>query len=434
MFVYTLRNLSRITPCLLALIFTSFAWAEQQPAAVEADAPAGEVEEHDTLKDTLFGGKVNLDLRFRFEYADFNDTGAPGWGHVETARLRLGYGTKPLNGFSAYGEFEGVFAADDETYNDTLNGQVTRAVIADPEVTELNQLFGKYEDHGFTLKAGRQRIILDNARFVGNVGWRQDEQTYDAASFAYEGFDDVPVLEDMSFYYAYLWKINRIFADEGDFDSNSHLINIGYDGLNIGTLTGFAYLLDFNGDSPANDGNTIGFRFNGKQDLSDEYALGYEFSYAHQFDAGPMRAFDTDYYMVGGSITKKSWNTTFGVSYEVLASDNGMYGFRTPLATLHGYQGWADAFLVTPANGIQDLYAYIGTTLPFEIKGKVVGHMYYEEHGSDPYGYEIDAVASKAITEWMSVLAKVAYFEGDGTTAGAPGDRVRFWLQMEIKY
>ena len=423
------------TMMILAVTTVTPAAEEPKKMAIPPAEAAPDSKEASDLGEALFGGKVNLDIRLRFEYADFEDAGAPGHGHAETGRIRLGYGTKPLNGISGYAEFEGVWPISDNSYNDTLNGNTRDALIADPEVEELNQLYGKYEAGGLTFIGGRQRIKLDNDRFVGNVGWRQDEQTYDAVSAKYKGFEDTAGLQDMTFYYAYLWKINRINADRMDWDSDSHVINLSYSGCEYGTLTGFAYMLDFNDDSGINQGNTFGFRFNGGVDLDDTFKLGYDASYAHQTDAGPAEAFDADYYMIDGSLTHKPSSTTFGVGYEVLGSDNGAYGFRTPLATLHAFNGWADAFLATPANGLQDVYAYVGTKLPFGIKGKLVGHMYWEQDGGDCYGYEVDAVASKAITKWMTVLAKVAYFEDDASVAAPPGgDRVRFWLQMEITY
>lgn len=55
--------------------------------------------------------------------------------------------------------------------------------MADPECTEANQAYLQMKLGTFTGIAGRQRVILDNARFIGNVGWRQNEQTYDAVTF-----------------------------------------------------------------------------------------------------------------------------------------------------------------------------------------------------------------------------------------------------------
>jgi hypothetical protein len=46
---------------------------------------------------------------------------------------------------------------------------------------ESESTFEKQGWAGLKLKAGRQRIKLDDDRWVGNVGWRQNEQTYDAA-------------------------------------------------------------------------------------------------------------------------------------------------------------------------------------------------------------------------------------------------------------
>ena len=39
---------------------------------------------------------------------------------------------------------------------------------------------------------------------------------------------------------------------------------------------------------------------------------------------------------------------------------------QTPLATLHAFNGWADMFLTTPANGLQDLYFRASYTLPMD--------------------------------------------------------------------
>jgi hypothetical protein len=38
----------------------------------------------------------------------------------------------------------------------------------------------QYATKALDLTLGRQRINLDDQRFVGSVGWRQNEQTFDA--------------------------------------------------------------------------------------------------------------------------------------------------------------------------------------------------------------------------------------------------------------
>lgn len=391
--------------------------------------------------DALFGGKIDFNLRLRIENVHDDIVGGMGRlgaGNALTSRLRLGYTSAEWNGLSFHADMETIVAADDHTYNDLRNGRVWRPVIADPEGTELNQLYGKFRWEGFTFIGGRQRIILDDARFVGNVGWRQDEQTFDAGTVKYEG------LEDFVFYYGYLDRINRIFEETADFQSDTHIANVSYDGLDIGKITAFAYWVDLEGDSNPNDGNTYGIRFQGSTKLDDEgeHTLGYIGSYARQEDAGVMEAFDADYYLAELSLKKKSWNTTFGAGYEVLGTDSGLYGFRTPLATGHKFNGWADRFLVTPNGGLQDVYFYAGTTLPWDIKAKAVYHLFYGEesakagaaHGSQ-IGSELDLVASKKLTDHVSVLSKFAYYFNDDAGMGGFGsDVIKFWFQVEITY
>ncbi len=58
---------------------------------------------------------------------------------------------------------------------------VAYPVVADEEAYEINRFqFTNTSLPGTTLTLGRQRILLDDQRFIGNSGWRQNEQTFDA--------------------------------------------------------------------------------------------------------------------------------------------------------------------------------------------------------------------------------------------------------------
>ena len=62
-----------------------------------------------------------------------------------------------------------------EDYNSTVNGLTQFPVVADPENIELNRLQLQYRGLPKTVVTiGRQRINLDDQRFVGAVGWRLD--------------------------------------------------------------------------------------------------------------------------------------------------------------------------------------------------------------------------------------------------------------------
>ncbi len=405
----------------LACSTPSHAQSEPNPLDLsDGEAPAD-------FWDSLASGTISLNARFRSEWADVR-----GFEHswANTIRTRLGYKTQKYEGFQGYLEFEDVTAIEENAYNSTLNGQAGKSVIADPETTELNQAWLSYDipvdDIGLSVKGGRQVIALDDQRFVGHVGWRQDNQTFDAARI-----DTDLGIEGLSATYAYLWQINRIFSDEADFDSESHLINVAYDIENVGKLTGFAYLLDFD-DSAANSSQTFGVRLAGSKKLDDTLSLPYQASVAFQEDyADNPIDYDTLYYMLDLGLAVKDVGT-FGSGYEVLGSDDGNFAFRTPLATGHKFNGFADVFLVTPADGLEDFYLYFKpANLPLELKGMVAYHWFSGNDSISSYGQEIDAVLTRKINENMSIGAKYAYFISD-----EPGfaERTRLTFDLTISF
>lgn len=156
-----------------------------------------------TFTEALTGGTPNLDVRLRYESVDQGGFADDAEGL--TLRGRLGYTTGRFAGFGATAEFEYTTALDPDNFNSTTNGLVRYPVIADPDSTELNQ--AHLSDSGLAdtvFKYGAQRIKLDNDRFVGNVGWRQNEQTFDAFSVVNKS------LPDTALTYAYLSEVNTI--------------------------------------------------------------------------------------------------------------------------------------------------------------------------------------------------------------------------------
>ncbi|MBX3315726.1 MAG: alginate export family protein [Phycisphaeraceae bacterium] len=386
--------------------------------------------------DALVSGKIHFDNNFRVEFADST---ARNSSTAITNRLRLGYETKPFYGFNGFVEMENVATPAEDNYfvPATGGGTSDRTVVADPPGTEVNQAFGrlKVDSLGntgilFDLKAGRQRIKLDDDRFVGNVGWRQFEQTYDSVSVR----TDFGV-EGLSFFYAYVWGVQRIFGPDGpNPDSDSHFLNLSYRVAPELKVTPFAYLLDFEDDDPLNSSNSFGVRLTGDlwrdaDDSADVYA-DYELTYARQVDAGSNPVdYEADFFAVQVRVTKKSVGDMLA-GYQLLGSDDGNFGFRFPLGTNHVFQGFDDLFLVTPNEGLQDLYAGIGADLPHGIKAAFIFHQFWSDEGGTNLGSEYDMVASKQITAYWSILAKAAFFDGHN---GQP-DVSRVWLQTTFKF
>ena len=132
--------------------------------------------------------KTSVDFNLRYEAVDQDNTAKDA--SALTLRSRLNYSSASYNGFSGVVEFEDsrqIAGVND--YNDTVGNNTQYSVIADPETTELDQAFVQYKQDKLTAKIGRQVITLDNHRYVGHVGWRQDRQTFDAVTINYAALE-----------------------------------------------------------------------------------------------------------------------------------------------------------------------------------------------------------------------------------------------------
>ena len=402
------------------------------PATASAGAEPEEPWWKNAMPKAISQGKLLLNARLRYEHADQSNLDA---SDAFTIRTRLGYETAPIKGFRGLLEFEDVsIIGNENNYNQAgLNpGGAGKTVIADPETTEVNRAWIGYENFDTFAKYGRQRITLDDHRFVGNVGWRQNEQTYDGLTLANDS------IQDTTLFYSYIYEVNRVLGDDhpgGNFDSRSHLFNASNSTLPFATVSLYSYLLDFD-NAPTSSSASYGASVVGDITVSEEHRakIDYRLQYAFQSDYGDQPVdYGASYYKieVGGQCSIYS----AGVGYEVLGSDNDK-GFATPLATLHAFNGWADVFLNTPNEGLEDLYFSAGVTLPWGMPLKLVYHQFYSQQGSDNYGHELDAVISKKFGKHWTVLAKYAYYDGkdDPFGSGSAIDTQKGWLQLEFAY
>lgn len=438
----SLNTLKHVTGGALVLAAVSAAYGDGTNAAPAAAAPALAAPAEKpgffagTIPEAFTKGKFSANIRARYEYVEQDNL--PSESNAATIRTRFGFTTAPVHGFQAMIEAENITAIDGDSYNQAgSNGQGTRPVVADPETTEINQAWLGYSyTNQLNIKAGRQRIVLDNHRFVGDVGWRQNMQTYDSAFATY-----APV-KQFSLNYGYLWEVNRVFgnvsglpAGNTDFESDSHLFNAAYTGWKYGKLVGYTYLLDLeNAAGTANSCATYGLSFAGSAPVSDKVKLDYRAEFAYQTDyADSLQDYGAEYYNLELGVNVKP--VVVGGGYEVLGSDNG-FSFKTPLATLHAFNGWADVFLATPPLGLQDIYAFAQVTLPAEIPLRAVYHKFDSDAGSADYGSEIDLVASKKFGKNWAAMLKYAYYMGEDAVSGLPAgtDVQKFWAQVEFNF
>lgn len=378
------------------------------------------------IREMFTKGKVNLNVRLRWENVE--QTGKQT-ANALTIRPRLGFTTAPLHGFQAGIEFQANMPLGTEkeyrpsplsTDPETIN----HAVVADPEDFVLDQVWGSYRRWDSTIKAGRQVILLDNQRFVGPVGWRQLQQTFDGAVL------EIGTWEDWRLMYGYLWQINRVLGMNnpgGRWSTSSHLVQVRYEGCPYAQVVVYGYLLDLF-DAPRFSSDTFGTSVSGEAPLGGDWKLAYRGEFAWQIDAGDNPAsYGAPYYHLKAGPQIGRFN--FGVGYEVLGADNGA-SVQTPLATLHAWNGWADMFLTTPSDGLRDFYGWAGVKLPWELPLKVVIHKFDADKGSRDYGWELDIELSRRFGEHFRVLTAYARYDGEDVYP----DTDKFWLQGEFNY
>jgi hypothetical protein len=401
-----------------AAFFASSA-AAQAPPETPLDLPTA-----------IQSGTPILEMRPRYEAV--SQSGVAD-AEALTMRTRLGWQTAKWNNLVGLIEFEDVQQLGGNEYSDGVPPAEPFAAITDPEVTELNRLQLVWTPtEQITATLGRQRIMLDDQRFVGAVAWRQDEQTFDAVRFDAD-------LGRIDITYAYLDHINRIFAEDLDWESDSHLLNASYTISDPLKLTAFVYALDFTRPDTAavanNSNLTSGIRATGKVWV-DRFQLAYSATFARQSDYGSSLVdYEADY--IAADLAATWGPTTARIGYESLEGEGANRRFQTPLATLHIFQGWADAFLATPNDGIDDLNLTLNVRPRwrldhlFNIDLTARYHDYeFERTGAD-LGSEINVSASAQITRRLGWIVKWADYDSPG--GAAPAARTKTWVGLEFR-
>ena len=369
-------------------------------------------------------GELTLNFRYRYELVDQDDFTKSA--HASTLRTRLTYRSPYSYNFGFLIEFDDVRSVGNDLYNSTRNGNTNRPVVADPEGTDVNQALIVYNGiENTAIRVGRQRITLDNYRFIGDVGWRQNDQTYDGFSLTNMS------LQDIIFEYAYIDKVNRVFGpDNGipraDFQSDSHVLNVRHQWSPNWDASAYAYLLDLE-DAPLLSSKTFGIRLHGRTAVGDRISFSYTMEYAQQENYGDNpNEYSANYYLLEGALTAVGITGTLG--YEVLEG-NSVQAFQTPLGTLHAFQGWADKFLATPADGIEDLYLSFAT----KIRGaniSLIYHRFNPEAGGPDYGREWDLVIKKPLAERYSIVLKYANYDARSFAT----DTEKLWIMATAKF
>ncbi|MCX7554868.1 alginate export family protein [Marinicella sp. S1101] len=379
----------------------------------------------DNLMDALTGGHTQLTMRYRYERVE-SDLFAQD-AKASTLRTRLNYSTVAYKGVTFFVEVDDVTEVFSDDFNSGAGTSPDRTqfpVVADPNGTEFNQAWVNYNISDNNFKLGRQRITLDNQRFIGGVAWRQNEQTYDAASFDFD-------LAGSKLFISYVDQVNRIFGNDvpaGKHDNNTLLINWSQSWGGQHDLTLFYYDID-NEDVSAFSTQTFGVSFDSFLQLENSLlSIGLDFARQSDGANNPV-SYSANYWRIEAALEMPV--VDFIVGREVLSGSANSAGsaFRTPLATLHAFNGWSDQFLSTPDAGLQD--TYMGVIGGFEDFSWYLRYHDFEAQSTNQgFGYEVDASISYRLTDKISTRLKYAQYHASGF--GADTQHVWFLFNYEF--
>ncbi|MCM8539084.1 MAG: alginate export family protein [Lentisphaeraceae bacterium] len=381
-------------------------------------------------------GVYDVKLRLAYEYSDVdNGNVSPGKGLVLSSYA--GYRTAEYEGFSLYAQVHNLWKIDDE-YND-LRGKYAgeNDVIADPDGTRIQQLYADLTMIPDTkIRIGRQEIVLDDVRFIGNIGWRNTAQAFDAVTLTNTS------IKDTTIFLGYADNVASILFKENEYDG-IYLANVKYEGFKGHTQTAFAYLVDRDedegvaGPSIAHDAATYGFRANGW--FED---FGYDLTYAHQTDWQDTDDLSLNFFQGILSYKMGKFTPAIGYSY-IQGNGEGGKAFSTLFSTAHKWNGWADQFLSTNAGGLVNGLQDFNVSLNYKNWGTLfrVAYHYFDttENGGGfdgSYGQEFDFLVSKKINKNLTATAKLSYYDKfSESDAGNPtADELVFWLRLDYNF
>jgi hypothetical protein len=400
--------------------------------ALPMAAMAEDVVEASSFSETITDGKFKANFRLRYE--NVNQDGKKETGEAFTLRSLIGYETKPFHGFSVNAEVYGVSPFDDN-YNDAKKGDPIASrkvypVIADPEDYDFHQIYLQWANADNNVKLGRQGMILDNWRFVGDVRFRQNWAVFNGLSFMNKS------LPNTTINLAHFEQVKQVNTKIEDADIE--IANVKYAITPTTSVSGYGYFIDWNGKTlEPTSTKTYGVRLDGSQKIDDQWKVLYTAEYAKQDDyKDGSDLIDNYYYLIGAGAGYSDWFVR--VDQEKLSGNSDSKAFQTPLGTNHLFQGWADVFLSTPNEGIEDTMIIAG--------GKLMGATIKAEYHwinsdrnfakigggtGDNYGTELDLGVYYKFTKQISGSVEYANFSEDDeykNAASRKRDIEKIWV------
>lgn len=384
------------------------------------------------LSEALTEGNFKADFKLRYE--NVNQDGKRDDAKAFTLRSLIGYQTKPFHNFSINAEIYGVSPVSQD-YNDLKKGtpllsRTKYPVVADPEDYDFHQIYLQWSNAVNTLKLGRQGMVLDNWRFVGDVRFRQNWQVFNGLSFVNKSLSNTEIS------LAHYEQVKQITTKIQDADIE--IANVKYAITPTTRINGYGYFINWNGETlKASSTKTYGLRLHGSQKVDDKWSVLYTVEYAKQDDyKDGSDLIDNYYYLIGVGLGYNDWFVR--LDQEKLSGNSDNKAFQTPLGTNHLFQGWADVFLTTPDQGIEDTMIIAGGKF-MGAKVKAEYHWINSDRNfakvgggtADQYGAEFDLGVYYNFTKQISGSIEYANFKEEDkyvSTTKQKRDVERFWI------
>ncbi|MDO8596989.1 MAG: alginate export family protein, partial [Sulfuricaulis sp.] len=325
------------------------------------EVPTGGVPEQDKPEGTQARGDEGLPGRALFQlrprYTYGSQSNKPETARAENMRLLLGYRTAPIGDVAFTAQLVNVSWREPKQASNAPGTFASEyPLVADPDKSDVNLLHADYVGlPDLRIRLGRQMIKLDNERFVGSADMRQMPQAFDAISARYTGIPDTEI------HAAHAWHVRTYFGNR--FQTSTTLLNARVQselGLSAGAYGYFQNQPQINNRTgfADNSNRVLGARLEGNTPSVNGLRWYYTAEAAQQraYAHGDQQIRATYHRLALGP----SWKGySVQLNYERLGSNQGRYGFQTPLS-YNTFQGWAYNFFSTPAEGVRDLNASFG--------------------------------------------------------------------------
>ena len=358
-------------------------------------------------------------------------------GLLDVPNLMVTLGLQSVNNFGS------------DKYNSGQNNETTYDKVVDPQQAMLSEASIDYKINKTALHAGRSQVNLDNQRFIGTVGWRQTERSYDTVYAADNSIENLNILAAYVYGFAGVGSVTTT-------ESESILLHANYKVMDELSITAYDYMLSIAGYGS----DTYGLALTGNLNLSGA-KLDYRAEYAKQADAtmsysettATANSYKADADYINLDLGANISGILAGVNYEILsgqkAGDASSTTFNPALGTNHKFNGWADVFYVGnvgPSGGLKDANVRLGYTAPGLGKILAVYHDFKADENmaavgggtTDDLGSEIDVVYTNKIpgvNNLTGLLKYASYSKGKVSGfANATKDVTKMWVGLDYKF